>query len=73
MNRMGVSGRMFLLVPAYPGSPGQRIVKRFLCVCMCLLVIYILFWFDQGFLVDLCRIYYAISIVSPERLVILNK
>jgi len=24
---------MFLLVPAYPGSPGQKAVKR-LCVCM---------------------------------------
>ena len=32
--RMGVSGRMFLLVPAYPGSPGQKAVKR-LCVCVC--------------------------------------
>ena len=29
---------MFLLVPAYPGSPGQKAVKR-LCqlVCVCLL------------------------------------
>jgi len=26
---------MFLLVPAYPGSPGQKAVKR-LCVCVCL-------------------------------------
>ena len=25
---------MFLLVPAYPGSPGQKAVKR-LCVCAC--------------------------------------
>jgi len=32
---MGVSGWMFLLVPAYPGSPGQKAVKR-LCVCVCL-------------------------------------
>ena len=24
---------MFLLVPAYPGSPGQKAVKR-LCVCV---------------------------------------
>jgi len=30
---------MFLLVPAYLGSPGQKAVKR-LCVCVC--VIYIL-------------------------------
>jgi len=34
--RMGVSGRMFLLVPAYPGSPGQKAVKR-LCVCVFML------------------------------------
>jgi len=25
---------MFLPVPAYPGSPGQKAVKR-LCVCAC--------------------------------------
>ena len=25
---------MFLLVPAYPGSPGQKAVKL-LCVCVC--------------------------------------
>jgi len=25
---------MFLLVPAYPGSPGQKAVKR-LCVSVC--------------------------------------
>ena len=24
-----------LLVPAHPGSPGQRAVKRLLCVCVC--------------------------------------
>jgi len=33
MNRMGVSGRMFLLVPAYPGSPRQKAIK-WLCVCI---------------------------------------
>ena len=27
---------MFLLVLAYPGSPGQKAVKR-LCVCVCVL------------------------------------
>ena len=26
------------LVPAYPGSPGQRFVKRVLCVCVVVLV-----------------------------------
>ena len=25
---------MFLLVPAHPGSPGQRAVKRSLCCCL---------------------------------------
>ena len=35
--RMGVSGWVFLLVPAYPGSPGQKAVKR-LCVCVCVCV-----------------------------------
>jgi len=29
-----ISGWMFLLVPAYPGSSRQKAVKR-LCVCMC--------------------------------------
>ena len=33
MIRMGVSEWMFLLVPAYLGSPGQPAVKR-LCVCV---------------------------------------
>jgi len=39
MIRMGVSGRMFLLVPAYLGSPGKRAVKR-VCVraCVCVLL-----------------------------------
>ena len=40
MIRMGVSGWMFLLVPAYPGSPGQKAVKR-LCVCIIIMDIYI--------------------------------
>ena len=34
MNRMGMSGWMFLLVPVYLASPRQRAVKR-LCVCVC--------------------------------------
>jgi len=37
MIRIDVSGRMFLLVLAHPGSPGQRAVKR-LCVCVCVCV-----------------------------------
>ena len=35
MIRMGVSGRMFLLVPAYPGSPRSKTVKL-LCMCVAL-------------------------------------
>ena len=34
MIRMGVSGSVFLLVPAYPGYPGPKAVKR-LCVRAC--------------------------------------
>jgi len=37
MIRMGVSGWMFLLVPAHPGSSGQRAVKwLYVCVCVCI-------------------------------------
>ena len=36
MIRMGVSGRMFLLVPAHPGSPRQSAIKR-LHVCVSVL------------------------------------
>ena len=35
---MGVTGWMFLLVPAYPGSPRQRAIKR-LCVCVIAVII----------------------------------
>ena len=35
LTRMGVSGWMFLLVPAYPGCPGQTAVKWLLCCCCC--------------------------------------
>ena len=34
MIRMGVSGSVFLRVPAYLGSPGPKAVKQ-LCVCVC--------------------------------------
>jgi len=33
MISMGVSGWVFLLVPAYPGCPGPKAVER-LCVCV---------------------------------------
>jgi len=41
MIRIGVSGGCFFLVPAYPGSPGQRAVKR-LCVCVCVCVVIVM-------------------------------
>jgi len=37
MIRMGVSGWLFLLVPAYPGRPEPKAVKQ-LCVCVCVCV-----------------------------------
>ena len=40
MIRMGVSEWVFLLVPAYPGCPWQKAVKRF-CVCVCVCVFYL--------------------------------
>ena len=39
MIRMGVSGWVFLLVPAYPGCPGPKAVKR-LCVSVCVCVLF---------------------------------
>ena len=36
MIRMGVSGWMFLLVPAYPGCPGSKAVKRSLLLLLLL-------------------------------------
>jgi len=36
MIRMGVSGCMFLLVPAYPGCPGSKAVKRSLLLLLLL-------------------------------------
>jgi len=48
MIRMGVRGWMFLLVPAYPGCPGQKAVKR-LCVCVC---VYFPFSNFISFLID---------------------
>ena len=41
MIRMGVSGWMFLLVPAYPGCPGSKAVKRSLLL---LLLESLVFW-----------------------------
>ena len=38
---------MFILVPAYPGSPGQKAVKR-LCVCVCLLLLLLLLHLFNG-------------------------
>ena len=35
ITRMGVGVWVFLLVPAYPGSPGSTAVKRLCVVCVC--------------------------------------
>ena len=38
MIRMDVSGQMFLLILAYPGSPGPKAIKQLcvsVCVCVC--------------------------------------
>jgi len=38
MIRIGVSGWMFLLVPAHPGCPGQSTESRKTVVCLCVCV-----------------------------------
>jgi len=38
LTRMGVSGWMFLLVPAYPGCPGQTAVKWLLLLLLLFLL-----------------------------------
>jgi len=38
MTTIGVSGRMFLLVPAHPGCSGQNPESRKMVVCMCVYV-----------------------------------
>ena len=52
MSRRGVSGWMFLLVPAHSGRRGQRAVKRS-CVCVCVLKI-CLITVDYIALVQVC-------------------
>jgi len=52
MTGMGVSVWMFLLVPAYLGSPGQKAIKQ-LCVCVCACVracvgVYVLHFFSAS-------------------------
>ena len=39
-----MSGWMFLLVPAHPGRPGQRAVKRS-CVSVCVFYVFLRFCF----------------------------
>ena len=34
MIRLGVSGRVFLLVQAYPGCPGQKPLNGRVCMCV---------------------------------------
>ena len=42
--RMGVSGWMFLLVPAYPGCFGSKAVKRSLLLLLLFMKLQLLFW-----------------------------
>ena len=44
LTRIGVSGCMFLLVPAYPGCPGQMAVKWLLLL---LLLLFLLLLYKQ--------------------------
>ena len=46
------------LVPAHPGSPGQRAVKR---VCVCVLFAYLVVGFDRTFVGDL-----RLSLFAPD-------
>ena len=54
MIRIGVSGWVFLLVPAYPGCPGPKAVKLCVCVCVVLLqwlqTILFLFYRNSSFI-----------------------
>jgi len=52
-----VSGWMFLLVPAHPGSPGQRAVKRS-CVCVC--VLYLLKITDDCIALNTLKIFFGV-------------
>ena len=68
MSRRGVSGWMFLVVPAHPGSPGQRAVKRScvcVCVCVCVSTQTLLFYYDCFPAVP--RLVQRISVVSLPR------
>jgi len=58
MIRMGVSGWMFLLVPAYSRSPGQKAFKR-LCVC---------WWLDAAvqFLSDIKMLFARLCLAFPS-------
>jgi len=48
-----VGGRVFLLVPAHPSSPGQRAIKRLLlCCCIMVSVLCSFHCFDTAGLID---------------------
>ena len=51
---------MFFLVPAHPGSPGQRAVKR-LCMCVCVVNKELLFvYYAAGTEISACANTYII-------------
>ena len=82
MIRMGVSGWMFLLVPAYPGCPGSKAVKRSLllllltyCIrllCWLLYVDWVFMWYSSYFMTGCSRRFFVfllkgvIAVVSRD-------
>ena len=64
MIRMGVSGWMFLLVPAYPGCPGSKAVKRSLLLLLFMFLVWRKFFF---ICLECCWIYlYKSQTHGPE-------
>ena len=74
----GVSGWMFLLVPAHPGRPGQRAIKRS-CVCtVCVWLEYVVdrltgtcvvnFWYDMAYDIRYCYYKFVESLISARHL-----
>jgi len=62
---------MFLVVPAYPGSPGQKAVKR-LCVCVCSTRNSDFCDILMLFHVDICHIRLLLTIVRVYKLYLLT-
>jgi len=57
---------MFLLVPAYPGSPGSKAVKRLCCVCVCVCACDFLCDFNRNY-VSICITWWGPEPRIPSR------